>query len=146
MLIVQDPDNFYQFFSYLVNNFLNLLLCHEFVLSLRPIFFFAVCFFLQNIISSLLCLMCELYPLLIISCSNSLEWYASSRHRFCLYLDLLCDDDGHLITILSIVFVAATVTSWVFAAYVIKVDKGIPFLSVRILDDLLYSLIYQKVK
>jgi hypothetical protein len=40
------------------------------------------------------------------------------------------DDDGLLITILSIVSIA-TLTSWVFAD-VITTDKGIPSLSVRI--------------
>ena len=131
-------------FLYRVNNFLNLLLCHEFVLSpthllagwCLPIFF-----------SSLLCLICGMYPLLVISCSISLEWYALSRHRFCFFFWFcfeLNDDNGDgglLITVLSTVSIA-TVTSWVLAD-VITVDSGIPSLSVRIcllLPNLLLSV------
>ena len=77
-----------------------------------------------------------MYPLLMICCSRSFEWYALSRHRFCfLFLsvdndDNDDDDDCLLIIILSTVSIA-TVTSWVFAD-VITADSGIPFLSVRI--------------
>jgi len=67
---VQDQDSSHPFFSYLVNNFLNLL-CHEFVLSTTHLL--AGCFFLKNNFSSLRCLICGMYSLLSISCSTSLE-------------------------------------------------------------------------
>ena len=67
--------------------------------------------------------MCGMYPLLIISCSTSLEWYALSRNRFCflfLFLFVVNDDDDDGNASITIV------TSWVFPD-VITTDKSIPF-------------------
>ena len=98
MRTVPIQDSSLTFFSYLVNNFLNLL-CHEFVLSTTHLlveYFFAIWISAFDFSSSsfsplsfFLYGMCSTYPRLINSSSSCLELYPLSRHRCCLLLLLI---------------------------------------------------------